>query len=102
MEVRHDGTHRFLPSIGQLRTAGQFALNWLRANYWRPQKKLIHDHRKQSQGSTTSATSVVVDVPVTVKEPTSGQMDSAVARLTSGLCSNKAELVDLLVTSSFM
>ncbi len=37
VELRHDGTHKQLPSISVLREATQYMLGWYNRNYWTPQ-----------------------------------------------------------------
>lgn len=101
VDIRHEGTHSFLPSIGELHVAAQFALSWLRANYWRPQRRLI-DRQEGSRSATPMPPVIQTKTPQsTSKSPviTSGPIDSAIARLTFGLCSAKPELLEILVDS---
>ena len=101
VEVRHHGTHSLLPSIGRLHTAAQFSLNWLRVNYWRPQRKLVREDRRKSRSATPIILGVTMETAPVEAKPTVSQKDSAVARLTFGLCSSKPELTDLLTTTNF-
>lgn len=41
VEVRHDATHKQLPSLPMLKYAAAEALAWLRENYWEEQEKRI-------------------------------------------------------------
>lgn len=41
IDIRHEGSHRDLPSLRLLRLASVTALNWLRFYYWIPQKNAI-------------------------------------------------------------
>lgn len=41
IDIRHEGSHRELPTITVLRSASVKALNWLKSYYWEPQKKAI-------------------------------------------------------------
>ncbi|XP_008788499.1 uncharacterized protein LOC103706229 [Phoenix dactylifera] len=47
VDIRHESSHRNLPSIRLVRLAGIKALDWLKSNYWEPQKKMIPDVRKE-------------------------------------------------------
>jgi hypothetical protein len=37
VELRHDGTHKRLPSMSVLRAAAQYMIDWYERNYWIPQ-----------------------------------------------------------------
>jgi hypothetical protein len=39
VELRHDGSHKQLPSLSVLRAAAQYLLDWLDKHYWRPQEE---------------------------------------------------------------
>ncbi|OMO93376.1 Las1-like protein [Corchorus olitorius] len=41
IDVRHEGSHRDLPSLTVVRESSILALNWLKSYYWEPQKKQI-------------------------------------------------------------
>jgi hypothetical protein len=41
VELRHDATHKQLPSLSVLRSAGEYLLNWYQQNYWDPQLNLL-------------------------------------------------------------
>lgn len=41
--LRHDGTHRMLPSLAPLHSGATFAISWLRENYWEPQAELMRE-----------------------------------------------------------
>ncbi|VFQ81255.1 unnamed protein product [Cuscuta campestris] len=41
IDVRHEGSHRGLPSLKYARLASTKALEWLQSNYWKPQKDAI-------------------------------------------------------------
>lgn len=41
VELRHDATHKQLPSLSVLRAAGDYLLNWYFQNYWEPQMNLL-------------------------------------------------------------
>jgi hypothetical protein len=41
VELRHDATHKQLPSLSVLRAAGEYLLNWYQQNYWDPQLNLL-------------------------------------------------------------
>ncbi|GMI63881.1 hypothetical protein like AT5G12220 [Hibiscus trionum] len=45
IDVRHEGSHRDLPSLTIARDSSVVALNWLKSYYWEPQKKQISFHR---------------------------------------------------------
>jgi hypothetical protein len=41
VELRHDATHKQLPSLSVLRAAGEFLLEWYYSQYWEPQYLLL-------------------------------------------------------------
>ncbi|XP_014505143.1 uncharacterized protein LOC106765146 isoform X2 [Vigna radiata var. radiata] len=41
IDIRHEGSHRELPSLKIVRTASVKALDWLKSYYWEPQSKAI-------------------------------------------------------------
>ncbi|KAA8530589.1 hypothetical protein F0562_005298 [Nyssa sinensis] len=41
IDIRHEGSHRDLPSLRLVRLASIKAVDWLKSYYWEPQKKLI-------------------------------------------------------------
>uniref|UniRef100_A0A5B7AB89 Putative pre-rRNA-processing protein las1 n=1 Tax=Davidia involucrata TaxID=16924 RepID=A0A5B7AB89_DAVIN len=41
IDIRHEGSHRDLPSLRLVRLASTKAVDWLKSYYWEPQKKLI-------------------------------------------------------------
>ncbi|XVF52038.1 hypothetical protein PTKIN_Ptkin04bG0233000 [Pterospermum kingtungense] len=46
IDVRHEGSHRDLPSLAIVRDSSIVALNWLKSYYWEPQKKQIPFQRE--------------------------------------------------------
>ncbi|WOL10935.1 hypothetical protein Cni_G19695 [Canna indica] len=47
VDIRHESSHRDLPSLQLVRHASIKALEWLKDNYWEPQKDVIPDVRKE-------------------------------------------------------
>ncbi|KAH7672040.1 Las1 protein [Dioscorea alata] len=47
IDIRHESSHRDLPSLQLVRLASVKALDWLKSNYWEPQRKAIPDVRKE-------------------------------------------------------
>lgn len=47
VDIRHESSHRNLPSLRLVRLASVKALDWLKSNYWEPQKKAIPDVQKE-------------------------------------------------------
>ncbi|XP_022881335.1 uncharacterized protein LOC111398591 isoform X2 [Olea europaea var. sylvestris] len=41
IDIRHEGSHRDLPSLQLVRLASMKALDWLKSYYWEPQEKAI-------------------------------------------------------------
>ncbi|XP_043722943.1 uncharacterized protein LOC122670057 [Telopea speciosissima] len=41
IDIRHEGSHRDLPSLQLVRLASMKALDWLQSFYWEPQKRVI-------------------------------------------------------------
>ncbi|KAK8944267.1 hypothetical protein KSP39_PZI008564 [Platanthera zijinensis] len=46
VDIRHESSHRSLPSLKLVRPASAKALEWLKANYWEPQRIASCDPRK--------------------------------------------------------
>ncbi|KAG6519196.1 hypothetical protein ZIOFF_022688 [Zingiber officinale] len=46
VDIRHESSHRDLPSLQRVRHASVKALDWLKFNYWEAQKNRIPDVRK--------------------------------------------------------
>ncbi|KAF7121092.1 hypothetical protein RHSIM_Rhsim13G0207600 [Rhododendron simsii] len=44
IDIRHEASHRDLPSLRLVRLASVKALDWLKSYYWEPQKKSIPSH----------------------------------------------------------
>ncbi|KAM0940981.1 hypothetical protein DsansV1_C17g0143591 [Dioscorea sansibarensis] len=47
IDIRHESSHRDLPSLQLVRLASVKALDWLKSSYWEPQRKAIPDVRKE-------------------------------------------------------
>ncbi|PKA52012.1 hypothetical protein AXF42_Ash008241 [Apostasia shenzhenica] len=47
VDIRHESSHRGLPSLKLVRSASAMALEWLKANYWEPQRVAIPNPRKE-------------------------------------------------------
>ncbi|XP_020276908.1 uncharacterized protein LOC109851263 isoform X1 [Asparagus officinalis] len=47
VDIRHESSHRNLPSLRLVRMASTKALDWLKSNYWEPQRSVIPDVRKE-------------------------------------------------------
>ncbi|KAG0463827.1 hypothetical protein HPP92_019896 [Vanilla planifolia] len=47
VDIRHESSHRYLPALKLVRLASIKALEWLKANYWEPQRIAIPDPRKE-------------------------------------------------------
>ncbi|PKU64971.1 uncharacterized protein LOC110093827 [Dendrobium catenatum] len=47
VDIRHESSHRCLPSLKLARSASAKALEWLKANYWEPQRIAVHDPRRK-------------------------------------------------------
>ncbi|KAJ4819926.1 hypothetical protein LUZ62_032492 [Rhynchospora pubera] len=47
VDIRHESSHRDLPSLRLLRSASIKAIDWLKVNYWEPQKNAIPDVYKE-------------------------------------------------------
>ncbi|XP_048437636.1 uncharacterized protein LOC103946347 isoform X1 [Pyrus x bretschneideri] len=48
IDIRHEGSHRELPTLVVVRTASLKALDWLKCYYWEPQKKKIPFHGNET------------------------------------------------------
>ncbi len=64
VELRHDATHKQLPSLSVLRAASDYLLNWYHQNYWQPQEGLL-------QSLTASC------IPIKFLHQSSNSMDSS-------------------------
>ncbi|KZV36452.1 hypothetical protein F511_15957 [Dorcoceras hygrometricum] len=49
IDIRHEGSHRDLPSLKLLRRASEKAVDWLISYYWEPQDKAISNHSIQME-----------------------------------------------------
>ncbi|XP_073126980.1 uncharacterized protein [Henckelia pumila] len=49
IDIRHEGSHRDLPSLKLLRGASEKALDWLISYYWEPQEKVIPDQNIEKE-----------------------------------------------------
>ncbi|XP_058078404.1 uncharacterized protein LOC131226738 [Magnolia sinica] len=49
VDIRHEGSHRGLPSLPLVRSASVKALDWLKSKYWEPQRKAIPNVRKETK-----------------------------------------------------
>ncbi|ONK61497.1 uncharacterized protein A4U43_C08F30520 [Asparagus officinalis] len=47
VDIRHESSHQNLPSLRLVRMASTKALDWLKSNYWEPQRSVIPDVRKE-------------------------------------------------------
>lgn len=47
VDIRHESSHRDLPSLRLVRLASMKALDWLKSNYWEPQRNAIPDVRRE-------------------------------------------------------
>ncbi|KAL9675749.1 hypothetical protein QQ045_003955 [Rhodiola kirilowii] len=50
IDIRHEGSHRYLPSLEILRLASIDALKWLKMYYWEPQKDAVHWRKDEVRG----------------------------------------------------
>ena len=92
--LRHCGTHEQLPSLSALRTGAEFALSWLKVNYWEPQNLTIGEHYDTSLSQPVRASGAGR------KGGAGDSGEGIVWRLTKGLCRTRFELFDLLNTGS--
>ncbi|XXG44942.1 hypothetical protein AAC387_Pa02g0163 [Persea americana] len=49
VDIRHESSHRGLPSLPLVRSASLKALDWLKSSYWDPQRNLIPNVRKETE-----------------------------------------------------
>ncbi|KAJ8642615.1 hypothetical protein MRB53_004363 [Persea americana] len=49
VDIRHESSHRGLPSLPLVRSASLKALDWLKSSYWEPQRNLIPNVRKETE-----------------------------------------------------
>nr|GME20170.1 ribosomal biogenesis protein LAS1L-like isoform X2 [Ipomoea batatas] len=54
IDVRHEGSHRDLPSLQLVRLASTKALRWLQSYYWEPQKSAIQSSQPTKLQKETS------------------------------------------------
>ncbi|XP_020574001.1 uncharacterized protein LOC110020290 [Phalaenopsis equestris] len=47
VDIRHESSHRCLPSLKLVRAASAKALEWLKINYWEPQRIAVYDSRRK-------------------------------------------------------
>ena len=83
--LRHEGTHCHLPTLSAFQAAIEFALNWLKHNYWLPQMDTLGRQLKDSSEQQAETVWSEAVTPAT-------QSQSATWKLTKGQFSNKSDL----------
>lgn len=114
IDLRHEASHKNLPSVGRLRAGATFCLRWLKQYYWKQYQEI--------QGTQIVAESCPASPELGVARPhapllaepkevqpagdvvttTALEEGGTVWKLTRGLCNTRFELVDLLTSSTFM
>ena len=114
IDLRHEASHKTLPSAGRLRAGATFCLRWLKQYYWKQYQDIQLIQRPESRSVSPVPAGGPPPIPLYHPEPKDGQPavedpvvdvsseGSAVGRLTRGLCCNKVELIDLLTSSAYM
>ena len=110
IDLRHEASHKDLPSVGRLRAGATFCLRWLKQYYWKAYQVIQGMQRSESGHNTpeveaTPSLSLLsqpeeeerAEDVVTVISSEGG----TVRKLTRGLCSTKHELYVLLSTSNY-
>ena len=97
--LRHCGTHEKLPSLGALRAGAEFALSWLRANYWRPQRLTIGE--QQGARDVTPPEGEGGQGEHSRKGKDANSREGHIWRLTKGLCQSRDQLATLLVHADY-
>ncbi|KAG9451120.1 hypothetical protein H6P81_011085 [Aristolochia fimbriata] len=57
IDIRHECSHRELPSLALVRLASTKAIEWLKSYYWEPQKRLIPNVQKEIKSRLREMTS---------------------------------------------
>lgn len=112
IDLRHEASHRDLPSVSRLRIGATFCLRWLKLYYWK-QCQEIQRLLQRVEPQATTPDLGAIDGPLLLlaqREEAGSDVDEvamdtseggAVWRITRGLCKSRDELIDLLTLSTY-
>lgn len=104
VELRHEATHKLLPSLSVLRSAAQFLLKWYKENYWEKQYEAItsksllcvqcmsHSHKSKRAHKEISAQ--VAKGPAFFADAVVPTVLTSIDSEVKHLCSEVADIVD--------
>ncbi|XP_074557764.1 uncharacterized protein LOC141813690 isoform X2 [Curcuma longa] len=102
VDIRHESSHRDLPSLQRVRHASVKALDWLKHNYWEAQKNRIPDVRKVIRSKLLEMTCYLkaknVATSSGVKQRGSGKPQLRITKIIARLYSSyPSEVVSVLL-----
>ncbi|CAM8933372.1 unnamed protein product [Rhodiola kirilowii] len=110
IDIRHEGSHRDLPSLEILRLASVEALEWLKMYYWNPQKEAVscedenRDVKKQIKAKINELAYMLTmkdtpkkSLPIVVKKRPKKQISKALKNLLRLYLSFPSAVVDMLL-----
>ncbi|XP_058196377.1 uncharacterized protein LOC131312546 [Rhododendron vialii] len=80
IDIRHEGSHRDLPSLRLVRLASVKALDWLKSYYWEPQKKSIPSHRDGTANLRKEIKSRLFELAIGLKIKQATRSNSSLAK----------------------
>ncbi|PPR97013.1 hypothetical protein GOBAR_AA23673 [Gossypium barbadense] len=80
IDVRHEGSHRDLPSLTIARDSSVVALNWLKSYYWEPQKKQIPFQRDGVVNIRREIKSKLLELALCIKIQKNPELKSLLVR----------------------
>ncbi|KAG4962033.1 hypothetical protein JHK82_038721 [Glycine max] len=80
IDIRHEGSHRELPSLKIVRSASVKALGWLKSYYWEPQSKAIPFHGEGIAKVNKEIKSRIRELAICLKVNGSAQSSSSLLK----------------------
>ncbi|KAL3035633.1 hypothetical protein AAZX31_02G262200 [Glycine max] len=80
IDIRHEGSHRELPSLKIVRSASVKALDWLKSYYWEPQSKAIPFHGEGIANVKKEIKSKIRELAICLKVNGSAQSSSSLLK----------------------
>ncbi|KAL5125691.1 Ribosomal biogenesis protein LAS1L [Glycine soja] len=104
IDIRHEGSHRELPSLKIVRSASVKALDWLKSYYWEPQSKAIPFHGEGIANVKKEIKSKIRELAICLKVNGSAQSSSSLLKAKrvkhSELLFGRNKLLSLIVSKS--
>lgn len=104
VELRHEATHKLLPSLSVLRSAAQFLLKWYKENYWEKQYEAITSksllcvqcmsHSQKSKRAHKEISAQVAKGPAFFADAVVPTIITSIDSEVKQLCSEAAEIME--------